>query len=109
MGIQYNYSILASSQCLPIPTAKLHVRKRWKRNIQVNGWRNSARSPYVSFLETRNAQGTTFILVLFLGNETRAKSGFVSYVSFFRPHYGPLPIVRKPTSIPSTYPKKVST
>jgi len=29
MGIQYNYSIFSSSQCLPIPPATLHVRKRW--------------------------------------------------------------------------------
>ena len=28
MGIQYNYSIFASYQCLPIPPATLHVRKR---------------------------------------------------------------------------------
>jgi len=62
MGIQYNYSIFFSSQCLPIPPATLQVRKRWKRNIQVNGWRNGAPSPCVSFLETRNAQGATFIV-----------------------------------------------
>jgi len=30
--------------------------------IQVHGKRNGARSPHVSFLETRNAQGGTFIV-----------------------------------------------
>ena len=34
--------------------------KRWKRNIQPDCWRNSARNPSVSFLETRNAQGGAF-------------------------------------------------
>ena len=46
----------------------------------MDGERNSAQRPCVSFLETRNAQGGTF---LFLGNEIREKSGFVSYVSLF--------------------------
>jgi hypothetical protein len=62
MGIQYNCSRFASSQCLLILPVTPHVRKRWKRNIQVNGGKNSARGPYVSFLETRNAQGDTFIV-----------------------------------------------
>jgi len=62
MGIQYNCSRFASSQCLLIPPMTAHIRKRWKRNIQVNGERNSARGPYVSFLETRNAQGGTSIV-----------------------------------------------
>ena len=82
MGIQYNCSRFASSQCLLIPPATPHVRKRLKRNIQVNGERNSARGPYVLFLETGNTQGARAALLLFLGNETREKSGFVSYVSF---------------------------
>ena len=34
------------------------------------------------FLETGNTQGARAALLLFLGNETREKSGFVSYVSF---------------------------
>ena len=62
IGIQYNCSRFASSQCLLVPPVTPHVRKRWKRNIQVNGKRNSARGPYVSFLESRNAQGGTFIV-----------------------------------------------
>ena len=62
MGIQYNCSRFASFQCLLIPPVSAHIRKRWKRNIQVNGERNSARGPYVSFLETRNAQGGTSIV-----------------------------------------------
>jgi len=62
MGIQCNYSLFASSWCLPIPPVALHVRKRWKRNIRVNCGRNGARSPYVSFLETRNAQGGTSLV-----------------------------------------------
>ena len=62
MGLQYSNSLFASSQYLPIPSVALHLRKRWKRNILINGKRNGARSPYVSFLETRNAQGGTFIV-----------------------------------------------
>ena len=46
-----------------------------KRNIQLAGERNSARSPHVSFLETRNAQGGR-IGAFFV-------SLFVFYVSFF--------------------------
>ena len=49
-------------QCWLIPPVTPHARKRRKRNIQVNGNRNSARSPCVSFLETRNARGGTFIV-----------------------------------------------
>ena len=62
MGLQYSNSLFASFQYLPIPSVALHLRKRWKRNILINGKRNGARSPYVSFLETRNAQGATFIV-----------------------------------------------
>jgi hypothetical protein len=37
-----------------------------KRNIQLAGERSSVRSPHVSFLETRNAQGAVLALFLFL-------------------------------------------
>ena len=62
MATQYKHSLFASSWCLPIPLVTPHVRKKRKRNIQMNFEGNSAQSHYVLFLEIRNAQGGTSIV-----------------------------------------------
>jgi len=62
MATQYEHSLFASSWCLPIPLVIPHVRKKRKRNIQMNFEGNSAQSHYVLFLEIRNAQGGTSIV-----------------------------------------------
>ena len=52
MGLQYSHSLFASSQCLPIPPVTPPRKEEMETEIQLNVRRNSARSPYVSFLET---------------------------------------------------------